>query len=153
MSDTFTKIHLHIVFAVKGRASIISSSWKDQLYAYITGIIQNNGHKVLAINGMKDHVHVFIGFRPNQALSELMRCVKRDSTAWINQKRLTAGKFSWQEGYGAFSYSESHIEKVIEYINNQEKHHKKKTFQEEFMQMLEAFKVEQNRKKLFEWIE
>lgn len=152
MADTFSKIHIHIVFSVKERTCLISSFWKDQLYAYITGIIQNYGHKVLAINGVGDHIHILVGFRPNQSLSELMKFVKRDSTIWINKKQFVRGKFAWQEGYGAFSYSYSHINSVIDYIKNQEKHHSRKTFREEYLKLLELYNIEHENKKLFEWI-
>ena len=128
MANTYTQIHIQAVFAVQNRACVIRKAWKEDLYKYMTGIIQNHGHKVLAINGMPDHVHILFGMRPTQSLSELMQDVKGDSSKWINQNRLVKGKFSWQEGYGAFSYSKSHVDRVIKYILNQEKHHIRKTF-------------------------
>ena len=137
MANTYTQIHIQAVFVVQNRDCIILKSWKDELYKYITGIIQNHNHKVLAINGMPDHVHVLIGMRPTQSLSELMQDVKGGSSNWINQKGFVKGKFSWQEGYGAFSYSKSHVDAVIEYINKQEKHHRKKTFIDEYFEFLE----------------
>lgn len=120
---------------------VIGNTWKEELYRYITGIVQNQGHKVLAINGMPDHVHLFFGMRPAQSLSDLMRAVKGDSSKWINDKRFVRGRFSWQEGYGAFSYSKSHVPNVIQYIRNQENHHRKRTFIEEYHELLEKFEV------------
>ncbi|MEM6376616.1 MAG: IS200/IS605 family transposase [Bacteroidota bacterium] len=107
---------MQIVFAVKNRASLIEEGWEEELYKYITGIVQNNNHKILQINSMPDHLHLFIGMRPSQSLSDLMRQVKGDSSEWINKKGLTKTKFSWQNGYGAFSYSKSHVPRVIKYI-------------------------------------
>lgn len=107
MPNTYTQIHIHVIFAIQNRLSLISKSWEKRLYQYITGIIQNHGHKLLSINGMPDHIHILFGMRPSQSLSDLMRDVKGDSSLWINENKFVAGKFSWQEGYGAFSYSKS----------------------------------------------
>src|SRR5690349_4500581 len=107
MPNTYTQIHIHAVFTVQNRESLIAKEWKIELYKYITGIIQNHNHKVIAINGMSDHIHILFGMRPNQSLSDLMQDVKASSSKWINEKRFVRGKFSWQEGYGAFSYSKS----------------------------------------------
>ena len=126
MANTYTQIHIQTVFSVQDRICIIRKTWKNELFQYITGIIQNHGHKVLAINGMPDHVHVFFGMRPTQSLSDLMQDVKGDSSKWINKKGFVNGKFSWQEGFGGFSYSKSHVDNVIDYIKNQEIHHHKK---------------------------
>ena len=123
------------------------------MYNYIAGIINNNGHKLLAINGMPDHVHIFIGMRPNQSISDLMQDIKRSSSLWINQKGFVNGKFEWQEGYGAFSYSKSHVKPVIDYIKNQELHHKKMTFREEYLSFLEKFEVEYDERYIFKDIE
>jgi putative transposase len=128
MANTFTQIHIQTVFCVENRKSLIKPDWKDELYKYITGIIQENGHKLLIINGMPDHIHLFFGFRPTQSLSDLMQEVKAGSSKWINEKKFIKEKFSWQAGYGGFSYSKSHVESVIDYIKNQERHHQKKTF-------------------------
>lgn len=141
MANTFTQIHLQIVFAVENRISLIRNSWKDELYKYTTGIVQNNDHKLLSINGMPDHIHLLIGMRPVQALSYLMQQIKRESSSWVNDNKFTKGKFNWQEGYGAFSYSRSHLPDVIKYIENQELHHKKKTFIEEYKELLEKFEI------------
>ena len=153
MANTYTQIHIQAVFVVQNRDCVILKSWKDELYKYITGIIQNHNHKVLAINGMPDHVHVLIGMRPTQSLSELMQDIKGGSSNWINQKGFVKGKFSWQEGYGAFSYSKSHVDAVIEYINKQEKHHRKKPFIDEYFEFLEKFKVEYDERYVFKPVE
>ena len=141
MPNTYTQIHIHAVFTVQNRACVIHKRWQEELYRYITGIVQNHGHKVLAINGMPDHVHLFFGMRPTQSLSELMQAVKGDSSKWINEKQLVRGRFSWQEGYGAFSYSKSHVPNVIQYIKNQEQHHRTRTFIEEYHDLLDKFGV------------
>ncbi len=142
MANTYTQIHIQTVFAVQDRQSLINSKWKDELYKYIIGIIQNHDHKVLQINGMPDHVHILFGMRPTQSLSDLMKQVKQDSSKWINNKGFVNGKFSWQSGYGAFSYSKSEVPTIVDYIRNQEKHHQIKTFQEEYLQLLNEFNVE-----------
>ncbi len=153
MANTYTQIHIQCVFAVQNRDCIIRNVWKDELYKYISGVIQNNGHKILAINGMPDHVHVFFGMRPVQSLSDLMQDVKGDSSRWINEKGFVKTKFSWQEGYGAFSYSKSHVNNVISYIRNQEEHHRKKTFIEEYNELLEKFEVEYDQRYIFKPVE
>lgn len=142
MANTYTQIHLQFIFAVKYREGLINSIWKDPLYKYITGIVQNHKHKLLSINGMPDHVHLLIGMRPTQSVSELMQQVKGDSSIWINEKKYVRGKFEWQEGYGAFSYGKSQVPNVISYIQNQEEHHKKKTFIEEYIEFLKKFEIE-----------
>ena len=149
MANTYTQIHLHLIFAVKYRTGIIEDKWKDELYKYITGIIQSNNHKLLIINGMPDHIHILIGIRPNQSVSELLQDIKGSSSKWINEKGFVKGKFEWQEGFGAFSYSKSQIKDVIKYIENQEEHHKKRTFREEYLAFLDAFEVEYNEKYIF----
>jgi putative transposase len=149
VANTYTQIHIQFVMAVKYRQALIHPEWKDQLQKYITGIVQNNGHKMLAINNMPDHLHLFIGFRPNQSLSDLMRMVKGDSSEWINNQHFTPATFRWQEGYGAFSYSRSHVNTVINYVLNQEEHHKKKTFLEEYQEFLEHFEVDYDERYIF----
>ena len=149
MANTYTQIHIQSVFSVQNRDCIIRRTWKNELYQYITGIIQNHGHKLIAINGMPDHIHLFLGMRPTQSLSDLMQDVKGDSSKWINQKGFVKGRFSWQEGYGAFSYSKSHIERVIDYIKNQEEHHRLKSFTEEYLEFLDKFQVPYNERYIF----
>jgi putative transposase len=149
MANTYTQIHLQFVFVVKYRAGVIDPSWKDELYKYITGIIQNNGHKLICINGMPDHVHVLVGMRPTQSVSDLLKDIKTNSSKWINEKRLTKQKFEWQEGYGAFAYSKSHVKNVIAYIENQEEHHKKKTFKEEYINLLNSLEIDYDEQFIF----
>jgi putative transposase len=149
MPNTYTQIHIQCVFAVKFRQSTIQSSWKERLHQYITGILQNQGHKMIAINSMPDHVHIFFGFRPNQSLSDLMRVLKSDSSEWINKQQFLPSLFRWQEGYGAFSYSRSQISNVVNYIENQEEHHRNKTFLEEYKQFLEQFEIEFDERYIF----
>ena len=151
MPGTFSQIYIQIVFAVKGRENLIGHSWKRELHKYIAGIIKGKGQKPIIVNGMPDHIHAFVGLRPILAIADLARDIKNNSSNFINHQKLVTGKFKWQEGYGAFSYSHSHIEKVYDYILNQEKHHKKKTFKEEYVGFLEKFKVEYDEKYLFEW--
>jgi REP element-mobilizing transposase RayT len=142
MANTYTQIHIQAVFAVKARIGLMQSAWKNDLYKYITGIVQTHKHKMLAIDGMPDHIHVFFGMRPTQSLSDLLQDIKGGSSKWINENKLVKGHFEWQEGYGAFSYSKSHVEQVINYIRNQEEHHRKQTFLEECKDFLEKFEVE-----------
>lgn len=153
MPNTYTKIYIHAVFAVQNRVMLIRDDWKNDLYAYMGGIIKTNGHKPLAINGVADHIHAFIGMKPAQSLSDLMQDIKGSSSKWINDKRLVKGHFNWQEGYGAFSYAHSQIDIVIKYINNQQAHHKKKTFKEEYLEILDEYNIEYNEKYLFTFIE
>jgi len=153
MSNTYTQIHIHAVFAVKNRQSLIKKEWQNRLYQYMIAIIHNHGHKVLSIGGISDHIHIFFGFRPIQSLSDLMQNVKRNSSEWINNEKLIIGRFSWQEGYGAFSYSKSQIPRVIKYIENQETHHKKRTFVEEYIKILDDFGLEYDEKYIFKPIE
>ncbi|MFQ6606758.1 MAG: IS200/IS605 family transposase [Fidelibacterota bacterium] len=149
MANTFTQIYLQFVFAVQNRMSLIRSEWKDELYKYITGIVQNNQHKLIAINGMPDHLHVFIGYKPHQLIPDLLQDIKGSSSKWINEKHFIRGKFRWQAGYGAFSYSHSQIERVAKYIVNQEKHHRKRTFKEEYDELLRRFAVKYDARYVF----
>lgn len=149
MANTHTQIHIQAIFAVKTRISLIQSTWKEELYKYITGIVQSTGHKMLAINGMPDHIHMFFGMRPTESLSDLMQRVKANSSSWINKSRFVKGKFEWQEGFGGFSYSKSHVTRVIKYIQNQELHHKKRTFLQEYVALLDAFEVPYDERYIF----
>ncbi|TAN10854.1 MAG: IS200/IS605 family transposase [Chitinophagaceae bacterium] len=141
MADSYTQLHIQFVFAVKYRKAMIHSVWKDRLHQYITGIFQHNGHKMLQINSMPDHIHILVGLRPHQAISALIQNVKTESSKWIKRQDFGCPFFTWQEGYGAFSYSKSHVPRVIRYIQNQEEHHKKKTFLQEYVQFLKAFEI------------
>jgi REP element-mobilizing transposase RayT len=142
MANTYTQIHIHAVFAVQNRISLIQSLWQKELYKYITGVVQNHGHKLLQIGGMPDHIHLLFGMRPTESLSDLMKFIKGESSEWINKRRFVPGKFSWQEGYGAFSYGKSQISNTVKYIQEQEIHHKKRTFAEEYLELLKIFEIE-----------
>ena len=142
MANTYTQIHVQIVFAVKFRAAQIAPTWKAKLHRFITKLVQNAGHKMLQVNSMPDHIHIFVGFRPDDAISNLVRTVKSESTKWINNEKFTDQKFHWQSGYGAFSYSKSDVHRVIQYIQNQEAHHKRKTFLEEYQEFLKRFEID-----------
>jgi putative transposase len=153
LPGTFSQIYIQVVFAVKGRENLISKEWKEDLHKYIAGIIKGKGQKSIIVNGMPDHIHAFIGLRPAMSISDLVRDIKNNSSNFINDNKFVKGKFSWQEGYGAFSYSHSHIENVYQYILNQEEHHKKKTFKDEYIDFLTKFNVDHDEKYLFDWIE
>lgn len=149
MANTYSQIYIHVIFAVSGRQSLIDQHHNDELQKYITGIISSQNQKLIAINNMPDHVHILIGLKPDLSLSELIRDVKANCSRFINEKRWCAGKFSWQEGFGAFSYSRSQLGDVIRYIENQQKHHATKTFREEYVELLEKFEVEYDAKYIF----
>jgi putative transposase len=151
MADTFTQIYIHVIFAVKGRQNKISPDWKDELYKYISGIVSNKKQKLIYINGMPDHIHILIGMRANVMLSDIVRDIKFNSTNFINTKKFLMGKFYWQEGFGAFSCSHSQLDKVVNYIKNQETHHKKKTFKDEYIDFLNRYNVEYKPEYLFDF--
>lgn len=153
MANTYTQIHLHLIFAVQNRISLIQDSWAERLYQYIKGIVQTNKHKMIIINGMPDHIHIAVGMRPAQSLSDLMQDIKGSSSKWINDNNLIKGKFQWQEGYGAFSYNKSSLLKLIEYIKNQQLHHQKKTFLQEYKEFLDLFEIEYDERYIFQEIE
>jgi len=153
MANTYTQIYIHVVFAVRHRDAFIASNWKERLHKYITGIIRNQGHKLIAVNTMPDHAHIFIGMKPDIALSDLIRDIKRDSTKFVNKKIKPHHKFSWQEGFGAFTYSHSQIDMVVKYILKQEEHHRRRTFLEEYQSMLKAFAVEYDARYMFESVD
>ena len=151
MANTYTQCYFHLVFAVKNREALIKKDWKDELEKYITGIVQTHRHKMLAIGSMPDHIHIFIGYNVNQLIPDLVEQIKTSSNAWIKEKKLSKFKFEWQKGYGAFTCSRSHIDRVIKYVNSQEEHHKKKIFKQEYMQMLTENDVEYHNQYLFEF--
>jgi len=134
-------MHVQLVFAVKFRRCVILKVWRDSLFKYITGIIQMHGHKLLCINGVEDHIHILIGLRPTQALSSLVQEVKKASSKWVNDQKLVRGGFSWQEGFGAFSYSQNALPRVIRYIENQEEHHRKRNFRDEYTSLLKEYEI------------
>ena len=149
MGNTYTQLHIQFVFAVKYRTASIEKEWKDELHKYITGIIQENGHKMLQVNSMPDHIHIFIGMRPTQSIASLVQNVKAESSKWVKDRKFCTSPFAWQEGYGAFSYSKSHVPDVIRYIQNQEAHHQKETFLEEYKKILKAFEIEYDEQYIF----
>ena len=152
MAGTFSQIYIQVVFAVKGRESLISSVWDEELYKYISGIVTNKEQKMVAIHGISDHIHFLIGMKPSCCLSDLVREIKKSSNEFIKDKKFTKFKFQWQEGYGAFSYSHSHLDNIISYIMNQKEHHKKQSFKVEYMAFLKKFDIEFKDEYLFEWI-
>ena len=150
MPNTYTQIYIHIVFAVKGRQPLIPKEHKTELHRYITGIITNKKQKVIQINSMPDHIHILVGMAPEAALTDLVRDIKANSSKFINKKRWVVGRFEWQIGFSAFSYSHSQLDAVASYIRNQEKHHTTKTFKEEYLEFLDLFNVSYDKRYVFE---
>nr|WP_199000156.1 IS200/IS605 family transposase [Flavobacterium sp. ASV13] len=150
MANTYSQLYIQIVFAVKGRQNLISKNNKDEIYKYITGIITNQKQKLIAINGMPDHIHILVGIKPDISLSDLVRDIKSSSSKFINEQKWINGKFEWQTGFGAFSYGHSQLTNIIKYIENQEEHHKTKTFKEEYIQFLQLFNVDFKNEYVFE---
>jgi len=149
MANTYTQLYIHIVFAVKGRQNLISKIWKEELYKYITGIVTHKEQKLIAINGMPDHIHILIGLKPTQMLSDLVRDIKANSSRFINEKQWIPGKFEWQTGFGAFSCGHSQLDTVVKYIQNQEIHHNTKTFKEEYITLLKSADIDYNEQYIF----
>jgi len=149
MPNSYTQIHIQFVFAVKYRTALIGKDWKEKLHQYITGIFQENNHKMLQINSMPDHIHIFIGMRPHQSISSLIQNVKTESSKWIKVQNFGCQSFAWQEGYGAFSYSKSQVHDVIRYIQNQENHHTKETFLDEYRKFMKVFEIEWDEQYIF----
>ena len=153
MSNTFSQIYIQTVFAVAGRQSLLKTDFRDEVFKYITGIVTNQGQKLIAINGVEDHIHTLIGLKPRIALADLVANIKVDSAKFINRKRFVVGRFSWQEGYGAFSYGHSQLDTIIRYIQNQQKHHQRRSFREEYLTLLRKFEIAFEEKYVFEFIE
>jgi putative transposase len=153
MANTYTQIYIQVVFAVEGRQSLITPEHNDELQKYITGIVSAQKQKLIAINNMPDHLHMLVGLRPDAALSDLVRDIKAGSSSFIKGKRWVQGRFSWQEGFGAFSYSRSQLGTVIRYIENQQKHHAKKSFLDEYTALLNNFKVDYDPRYIFKPID
>ncbi len=151
MAGVFSQIYIHTVFSVKNREALILPEWEENLYKYTTGIIEKRGHKMLAIGGMPDHIHIFFGLKPAEAISDLVREIKKATNEYVKDQRLSTNKFDWQTGYGAFSYSRSHIDNVCKYILNQKEHHRQRTFEDEFFKILGDFEVEVGQKKMFDF--
>ena len=153
MANTYSQIYLHVIIVVKRRANLIASHWKLALLKYITGIVTGKKQKLMIINGVADHLHILIGMKPDCCLSDLVRDIKANSSKWINENRYTSVRFEWQEGFAAFSVSNSGVKPVIEYILNQEEHHRKKKFREEYIKLLDEYEIEYKTEYLFEEIE
>lgn len=153
MANTYTQCYLHLVFAVKNRDALIRKTWKENLEKYITGIIQGEGHKLLAINAMPDHIHIFIGYNLNQLIPNLIEQIKTSSNKWIKENKFSRFNFSWQKGYGCFTHSNSQIKAVVNYILHQEEHHKKKSFKKEYLKMLKQNDIKYAEKYLFDFWE
>lgn len=153
MANTYTQLYIHLVFAVKNRNALIKRVWKDDLEKYITGIIQTHKHKLLAIESMPDHIHIFIGYNVNQLIPDLVENIKTSSNEWIKTNRLSDFKFEWQKGYGAFTHSRSQLDTVVKYIMNQEEHHKKRSFREEYLEILQKNEVEYKDEYVFEFFD
>ena len=152
MSNTYSQIYIQIIFAVQGRESLININWEEELFKYITGIVTSKVQKMIAINGVEDHIHFLIGMKPSCNISDLVREIKKSSNLFISNKKFCKQSFNWQEGFGAFSYSHSSLTNVIKYIENQKEHHKKKSFKEEYLEFLEKFSVDYKDEYLFKWI-
>jgi putative transposase len=153
MANTYTQIYIHIIFSPKNKAALINREWRDELHKYISGIIQNKNHKVLCINSQPDHIHIFIGYSVNQLIPELVEDIKTSSNKWINDRGFCRGRFDWQLGYGAFSHSRSQIDKVVKYILNQDLHHAKRSFKEEYLEVLKNNDIKFEGNYLFEFFE
>jgi len=151
MANTYTQINIHGVFSVKGREKFLLKEFRPRLFEYLSGILKNTNQYPLAVNGYKDHVHLFFELDPKKSVSDVMRIVKTNSSKWINENGYIKGKFSWQEGYGAFSYARSQRNNVIKYIMYQELHHKKSTFREEYLDLLKKFEIEFDNHYVFEF--
>jgi len=153
MADTYSQCYFHLVFAVKNRDALINKIWKDELEKYLTGIIQNHGHKLLAIGSMPDHIHIFIGYNLNHLIPKLVEEIKTSSNTWIKEKRLSKFRFEWQKGYGAFTHSKSQLDAVVKYVLNQKAHHKKKTFREEYLEILKNNEIEYKDEYVFDFFD
>jgi putative transposase len=153
MANTYTQIIVQLVFSPKHRDALIDKSWKNDLEKYITAIVQNNGHKLLAISAMPDHIHILIGYKVTQLIPDLVENIKTSSNTWINDNNLSRFKFDWQKGYGAFSYSRKQLDVVVKYVLNQKQHHKKKSFKTEYFEFLEKFKIEYKEEYVFDFFE
>ncbi len=153
MASTFSQIYIHIVFSVKRRESLIRGDYKDELLKFISGILRKKEHKLLAINAMPDHIHIFVDMNPDVRLMDLVREIKANSSRFINANFRRDDKFQWQEGYGAFSYAKSQKQNVINYIKNQEEHHRKRSFRDEYIELLERYEIPYDERYIFDFKE
>ena len=150
MANTYSQIYIHLVFAVKYRDASLDKSWRNELYQYIIGLVENRGHKVYAIGGIYDHIHILVSMSPKQSVSDLVHDVKRASTLWIKEKQYVRCRFAWQDGYGVFSYGKSQVDNVVKYIRNQEEHHLKHTFRDEYIEFLKLFGIEYDERYIYQ---
>lgn len=150
MANTFHQIYIHIIFSVKARQHLLPKSKKTELHRYIAAVINNNNCKPILINSMPDHIHIFVGLHPSVSISTLVKDIKLATNQLINKRKWIRGKFAWQKGFGVFSYSHSHIDRVYKYIENQEKHHTKQSFQKEYISFLKKFKIEYDSNYVFD---
>ncbi len=153
MANTYSQIYIQVVFAVKGRNNLLQKPWSEKVFKYISGIIKEKGQKPIIVNGVADHVHIFVGIKPSVSLSDLVRDIKNNSSKFINEQGWIREQFAWQTGYGAFSYGHSQIEMVYQYILNQEKHHRKKTFRQEYLDFLEKFNIDYQKAYIFDFLD
>jgi REP element-mobilizing transposase RayT len=153
MANTYTQCYFHLVFAVKNRESLIKRAWKDELEQYITGIVQNHKHKLLAIGSMPDHIHIYLGYNVNHLIPDLVEEIKTSSNKWIKENRLSKFRFEWQKGYGGFTHTRSHLDRVVKYILDQENHHKQETFRKEYLRILQQHEVEYKDEYVFEFFD
>ena len=153
MANTYTQLYTQFIFAPKSRQALVRSEWENELYKYVTGIVQNRKNKLMAINGMPDHIHIFVSMHPSESPSDLVREIKKASTDYIKKEKLSPHKFQWQEGFGAFSYSKSQKDRVVQYVLNQKEHHRKRSFREEYLAFLKAFEIEYQEKYLFDFFD
>ncbi|MCR9016844.1 IS200/IS605 family transposase [Aquiflexum gelatinilyticum] len=153
MPGTFSQIYIQYVFAVKGRENLLLNPWREEVFKYMAGIIKGKNQKPIIVNGVTDHVHVFVGLKPAMSISDLIKDVKNNSSNFINENKFVKGRFEWQEGYGAFSYSHSQLDNVYQYILNQEEHHRKTSFKQEYISFLKKFEIQYEEKYLFDWIQ
>lgn len=152
MANTYTQIYIHLVFSVKGRQNLLGEDWREDLFKYMGGIVNAKGQKIFAVGGVADHVHLLVSIKPSISISDLVRDVKSNSSKWINEHGFVKGRFQWQEGFGGFSCSKTHLDSTIEYIRNQILHHRLKSFKEEYIDFLNEYKIDYDDKFLFEWI-
>jgi len=153
MANTYTQFYVHLIFAVKNRDALIHKKWQERVEQYITGIVQQYGHKLIAIGSMPGHIHILIGYNLNQLIPELVERIKTGSNKWINSNHMLNSRFEWQKGYGGFTYSKSQIDKVVKYILNQEQYHKKRSFREEYLDILIKNQIEFFDNYLFDFFE
>lgn len=153
MANTYSQCYIHLIFAPKHRQALINKAWSAELEKYITGVIKNNKHKLLAIGSMPDHIHILIGYNLNQLIPTLVEIIKISSNKWINERKFSKSKFEWQSGYGAFSYSRSQLDSVVKYILSQDEHHRKMTFKEEYISFLEKYEIEYKDEYVFDFFE